>query len=270
MKRLLALLLTLVLVMSLFVACDSKKKDRKDDDDTTEATNVATDVVPTTPTPSEPTQPTQPSQPDVQTPATNSIDGTWTCTIDGSELLGEEAAGISIDMSFVVNGTTCALTTTVMGQSETINGTVSADQKIATMDGEPLNITVSGNTLTLTDSEGVGFSFTKAAGSNNGAGTVVTPDAKSELDGTWNCVVDAATILGDDYKGVTLNFTFVVNGDQCSLGSSVGGGEASTLSGTVSADKKSAVIEGETMILEQSGNTLKVTDSEGFVLNFTK
>lgn len=42
MKKLLALLLTLVLVMSIFAACDSKKD--KDDEGTTEATEEAFDI----------------------------------------------------------------------------------------------------------------------------------------------------------------------------------------------------------------------------------
>ncbi|MBQ8696204.1 MAG: hypothetical protein IJ519_00635, partial [Clostridia bacterium] len=89
------------------------------------------------------------------------LDGTWTCEIDGADFIGDEYAGITITMTFIANGDTCSLTTEVMGQGDTMNGTVSADKKTVTFDGEDLTVAISGNTLTLTDSTGEAMVFTK-------------------------------------------------------------------------------------------------------------
>ena len=164
MKRLIALLLTLVLVMSLFAACDSgKKKDKDDDDDeTTEATDVVStdDVVKPIVDPTDDNTGNAVPKPYPGADASkDGIEGTWELKMDASELLGEEAAGFEVTMTLEIDGATCSLTSEVLGQSDVQTGTV--DGNILNFDGEELTATVNGSEISVVDSEGVTMVFTR-------------------------------------------------------------------------------------------------------------
>jgi len=110
MKRLIALLLTLVLVMSLFAACDSgKKKDKDDDDDeTTEASDVVStdDVVKPIVDPTDDNTGNAVPKPYPGADSSNEgLDGTWVANIALSELTGDTSMPDGeVEFKLVING----------------------------------------------------------------------------------------------------------------------------------------------------------------------
>lgn len=110
MKKLIALLLTLVLVMSLFAACDSgKKKDKDDDDDeTTEATDVVStdDVVKPIVDPTDDNSGNAVPKPYPGADSSNEgLDGTWVANIALSELTGDTSMPDGeVEFKLVING----------------------------------------------------------------------------------------------------------------------------------------------------------------------